>query len=619
MTIEVIVNELLKKIPYSKKYQKVRTKIKESLEIEYEKEISKNKTHLESITEILKKYGTLEKAGVLAGFNKEEISSWTESENITDYKTFKKTLNKEKRSIIIFSISLTLFFGYIITSFVYRSLYNLLFSLIPLIIGIIYIIKIKRNLKIEYNYSFETYFEIQNLEDKYHKKTINSCLFGISFLGIILIILTNTHYRYDEIISMMVSNILIYETIIICIIKNILNNKNLKEKIESNYEKKYKKFIFKMIIFTSIYWIISVIISLFLYDKLRITLIVILSTIYFIIYLICILRGRKKIVLKNININKKRILIVILCILGISVYQIMKLDSWLLSSNATFAEAIDVKIPDITYNNETGVYTLTTDKEDFKILQLTDIHLGGSNFSYHKDSKALFDVKELIKYTKPDLVIVTGDLVFPVGIMSMSFNNKAPIVEFSAFMRNLGVPWAFAYGNHDTESMATLSEREVDTVFQMLSFNTSRNLLYPYIQPNITGRNNQLLEVRNKEGELLQALFILDSNSYVEGIMNDYDYIHDDQVDWYEEKIKELNKQEGYTVPSMVFFHMPIKEYETAYNLYKENNKEVIYHFGEIGEKNEKICVSNYESKLFSKALELGSTKAMFLWTRSLK
>lgn len=63
----------------------------------------------------------------------------------------------------------------------------------------------------------------------------------------------------------------------------------------------------------------------------------------------------------------------------------------------------------------------------------------------------------------------------------------------------------------------------------------------------------------------------------------------------------------------MVFFHIPLQEYRTAYELYKQGSNEVTYHFGIIGETMiNQICCSNYPSKLFDKAVELGSTKAMF-------
>ncbi len=259
------------------------------------------------------------------------------------------------------------------------------------------------------------------------------------------------------------------------------------------------------------------------------------------------------------------------------------------------------------------MYTITSSTDDFRILHLTDIHLGGSLYSYQKDMKALRACYAEIEHTKPDLVVVTGDLTFPMGIMSLSLNNSAPVGQFAAFMRNIGIPWCFTYGNHDTEGMAVMSKSDLNDLYKSLSFKTSGTLLYPYVQPAITGRNNQLIKVRNSDGTLNTALFLIDSNSYTGEGINVYDYIHDDQVDWYAEEVKRMNREEGHTVNSMVFFHIPLKEYRTAYELYEEGNSEVTYFFGENGEKMiDKVCCSDYPSSLFDRMVELGSTKAVF-------
>ena len=267
----------------------------------------------------------------------------------------------------------------------------------------------------------------------------------------------------------------------------------------------------------------------------------------------------------------------------------------------------------IAYDDASGVYTLTAQDGDFKILHLTDIHLGNSLYSYRKDIKALEACYAEIAYTKPDLVIVTDDLCFPLGIMSMSFNNAAPVQQFAAFMRNVGVPWAFTYGNHDTESIASVDRETLNDVYMSLSYKTSGVLLYPYIQPGITGRNNQLLELRNADGTLNTALFLLDSNAYTGEGINVYDYIHDDQVEWYTTQVERLNKEAGRTVPSLVFFHIPLQQYRTAYELYEAGSDEVRYYFGENGEKMiNKVCCSNYPSALFDRMLALGSTTGVF-------
>ncbi|MDD4370389.1 MAG: metallophosphoesterase [Anaerostipes sp.] len=230
-----------------------------------------------------------------------------------------------------------------------------------------------------------------------------------------------------------------------------------------------------------------------------------------------------------------------------------------------------------------------------------------------KDYKALKAVYKLISKTHPDLVVVTGDLVFPLGVMSFSLNNTTPMIQFASFMRNIGIPWAFLYGNHDTENVANGSVETVKDIFKAASFKTSQNFLYPYVQPDITGRNNQLIELRNEDGSLNQALFLLDSNDYTGSGVNDYDYIHDDEVAWYKKQVQRLNASEKKTVSSMLFFHMPLQEYRTAYELYEKKSDKVTYFFGENGEKMiDKVCCSDYPSKLFHTAVELGSTKAMF-------
>lgn len=186
-------------------------------------------------------------------------------------------------------------------------------------------------------------------------------------------------------------------------------------------------------------------------------------------------------------------------------------------------------------------------------------------------------------------------------------------MQFAAFMRNIGIPWCFTYGNHDTEAMATGNRENIDKLYKSLSYKSSGTLLYPYIQPDITGRSNQLIKIENSDGSLRQALFLIDSNDYTGEGLNEYDYIHDDQVDWYEKQVYALNKENGKTVSSMIFFHIPLQEYRTAYELYQNGSREVEYYFGKVGEKMiDQICCSDYPSRLFEKSVELGSTKAMF-------
>ncbi|ORX42620.1 Metallo-dependent phosphatase [Piromyces finnis] len=311
------------------------------------------------------------------------------------------------------------------------------------------------------------------------------------------------------------------------------------------------------------------------------------------------------------------IFITIILVIG-GGYLYLSRDIWLIQPYINSISYIYEGNNIISYNEETGIYTIVKNNDDFKILQLTDIHLGGGVISYDKDLKALEASYKLIQYTKPDLIVVTGDLTYPVGLSSFSFNNLTPVSRFAAFMRNTGVPWIFTYGNHDTECLAIGNEKDLNQLFKSLSWKTSRSLLYPYIQPEINGepiwgRNNQLIEIRNKDYTLNQVLFLIDSNDYVGKGFSKYDYIHDDQVDWYKNEILRLNHMEGKPVSSLVFFHIPLQQYKTAYDLFINGSDEVKYFFGFNGEKSQnKICCSKYPSKLFDVAKELNSTKGFF-------
>ncbi|MBP5404533.1 MAG: metallophosphoesterase [Clostridia bacterium] len=285
---------------------------------------------------------------------------------------------------------------------------------------------------------------------------------------------------------------------------------------------------------------------------------------------------------------------------------------YLLSYINSVAAVSHAELP-ITYEEETGIYRFVLSGEEFKILHLTDIHLGGSLFSRKKDLLALRACYAEILHARPDLVIVTGDLCFPMGVMSLSFNNSAPVYQFAAFMRKVGIPWAFTFGNHDAESFAVTKNDALCAIYRSLSYKTSGNLLYPYVQPNVTGRNNQLIEVRNADGSLRTALFLLDSNAYTGEGFNAYDYIHDDQVAWYASEVERLREEAGEQISSLVFFHIPLREYATAYALYKAGSDEVVYYFGKENDAVfHEVSCSHHESSLFDTMVTLGSTTGVF-------
>ncbi len=296
------------------------------------------------------------------------------------------------------------------------------------------------------------------------------------------------------------------------------------------------------------------------------------------------------------------------------VVSVMHIEHDYLSGYVEQYQGIPYDADEIAYNEQTGEFTITTDKEEFKILQLSDIHLGGSRLSVEKDRKALEACYQIIKEAEPDLVMVTGDLVFAVGVGSYSFNNLTQVHTFAQFMEKVGIPWAFTYGNHDTEFLSSASPTEIEQAYLEHSYGNEGILLYPETKPDIYGRCNQLITIRNSDDSLREALFLIDSNACAGLRANYYDGIHEDQIDWYVSELERLSEEEGELPASLIYMHIPPKEMKEANALYEEGSSDVIHRYGILPEDLESSPISsaNRENSLFREMKRLGSTKDIF-------
>lgn len=230
--------------------------------------------------------------------------------------------------------------------------------------------------------------------------------------------------------------------------------------------------------------------------------------------------------------------------------------------------------------------------EDLRILQLTDLQ-----FTTVLSSKKLTKdtVTKLIEENKPHLILLTGDNV--AGLTS-HFNVNFIIDMMDSFK----IPWAPVFGNHDRELSGNL-------YYQSQQYEKSEYCLFSQGPSNIHGVGNYVINI--KEGnKFIYSIFMMDSNGNrdyeIDGKkFNGYDYIYPDQIEWYEDNIKAIEKLAGHTVPSMTFFHIALPEFTTAYDLYEAKSPEVeLLH----GERREGECPPPENTHFFDKMVELGST-----------
>ena len=273
--------------------------------------------------------------------------------------------------------------------------------------------------------------------------------------------------------------------------------------------------------------------------------------------------------------------------------------------------------------DEKGNWYFVADR-DFKIMHLTDIHIGGGFMSKDVDEKALNAVAAMVTKEKPDLVIATGDITFPVPYRAGTFNNHSGIKAFANLMESLGVYWDVTFGNHDAEAYSCFDREAVAEFYENEEY---KYCLFQAGPEDVDGYGNHTVEVKNSEGVITQAIILIDSQAYVkdniiESIKGTYDNIHPNQVEWYESEILRMNdenakiSEEAVPVKSLAFFHIPLVEMDDAWTEFKNNGYKDTDSFryteGLIGELGRQVCCGYGEDDMFEKMLELGSTKAMF-------
>ncbi|MGN0446913.1 MAG: metallophosphoesterase [Acutalibacteraceae bacterium] len=237
----------------------------------------------------------------------------------------------------------------------------------------------------------------------------------------------------------------------------------------------------------------------------------------------------------------------------------------------------------------------------FSVLQITDVHILNNE---EKDAKAFKTITAMVETTKPDMIVVTGDV-------TSEKENYTAFKTFCTFMEEFQIPWAFTYGNHEGLDIQ-YEPNEVIDPDKIADKQTLNNYLesleyciYERGDENVDGIGNYYYTVRDNSNNALMSLIFMDSNSYDEA--NDgYDHFHENQIQWYENTVKQIAKEENgdesKVVPSLAFFHIPMQEFATGY----ENGEKV------HGMRFEKGGYPVVDDEMFETMVRLGSTKGCF-------
>ena len=237
-------------------------------------------------------------------------------------------------------------------------------------------------------------------------------------------------------------------------------------------------------------------------------------------------------------------------------------------------------------------------RSNFKILQLTDIHMSDKD---DQDLHYAF-MDKLITEAKQDTVdfmVVTGDL--------FTFASRDTAKRLFKFLDSYDIPWTVVFGNHDEQTYFS-----VDWMTSYLN-KFGSNCMFKDIQgDNVQGNCNFAVNLKNADGTIHNQLIFMDSNRYYFGSYFGYDYFKQDQIDWYSSLVDYTKEQNnGNVAHSLMFYHIPLPEIDKICDKDTMKPGDEGYNFI-YGEKREKSCPPDSNSGFFDVIKAKGSTKAMF-------
>ena len=200
----------------------------------------------------------------------------------------------------------------------------------------------------------------------------------------------------------------------------------------------------------------------------------------------------------------------------------------------------------------------------FKIMLVGDLHEKYDLSVDNRKLKSEDGIRLLNKAAdeiQPDLVVFLGDNSYSKTEGEMREVLKRIITPFS----QRDIPFTTVFGNHDHDC-----QKDVDLQTQMRLYNEYDNCLFYNDDDSITGCGNHNLTIKASASEdIIYNLWFIDSNNLCEDkAVSKYDWVHYDQIKWYENKAEALKKANGgRIIPALLFQHIPVME---EYRLLRE-------------------------------------------------
>lgn len=195
--------------------------------------------------------------------------------------------------------------------------------------------------------------------------------------------------------------------------------------------------------------------------------------------------------------------------------------------------------------------------EDFVVLNLADIHFTDKGTKNHLRFITKTIMKSIINFSKPDLIMLSGDIV-------CNKYTKESIRSVTRFLDSFSISWAPVFGNHDDEGNCDLNYLA----------DVMMNSAFCIFQKGVPemGCGNYAVDITDNSGFAVETFAMLDSH---------HSCPNEKQISW----IEGLAKGRRQVTPVM---HIPLPEYQLACDEMLTGSDN--WSGPGIGERGEKIC-----------------------------
>lgn len=160
------------------------------------------------------------------------------------------------------------------------------------------------------------------------------------------------------------------------------------------------------------------------------------------------------------------------------------------------------------------------------------------------DTQCGNQIRSLIAQSNPDLIFITGDMVYG------SFDdNGSAFSWFCEFMDSFKIPWLPVFGNHDNET-------QMGVLWQCEMLESSRYCVFK--KGNVTGNGNYTVGI-SLNGELKRIMYMIDSNGCLKPAG-----IYSDQFEFIKSSYKNIIAENQTEVGGFIAFHIPTIDFENA-------------------------------------------------------